>query len=154
MTTSLNCPPVPDRAPYDPAYLDECVVKEVREDPDYREYTLHHAGVVVARLCLRYLPGKRLWPTWRETVSSEDCDPPKGVQDRLQTLVLGRYPGWSLTSCPGEMSEFAQAFREGYLARHPSTVWTLDRDLEGDEGVSWATPRMTGAQVAQMLAAD
>jgi len=123
-----------------------------KESDDYFEIELEGEGRVLTTMRFRTLPGKRIWPQWRENhYHPLSPSPPKGVHAELQKRVLEMLPGWSMISSPLEMSPEAKAFRQRFLERNPDVTWELDKELEGDEGVPEATPRMGKAEATAQL---
>jgi len=120
---------------------------------DYVRIDLADDGKSITTLSFRVLPGKIIWPQWRENLYIEGRPPaPKGAHNELQDRVLKLLPGWKLASNPLELSSEGKAFRERYLASHPQVVWELDRNLESDDGTPEATPHITRKEFAAEVA--
>ena len=132
--------------------LEKLDLKAKRERDDLFEVTLEEDGRVLSTLLFRVLPGKIIWPQWRENNSVPGLPhPPKGVHDELQRRVLNLLPGWAMASNQHELSPEGKAFRESFMARNPEVKWALDPSLESDEGVREATPPPSKKETREML---
>jgi hypothetical protein len=122
--------------------------------PDYFAFTLSaEDGRKLTTFTVRLLPGKRVWPQWRENhYGPANTPPPRGVHGELQRRVSELLPEWELTSSPYELSPEGEAFRKKYMELNPTLAWTLDRKLDSDEGTEEATPRMEAAAAEQAIA--
>lgn len=124
-------------------------VRVARPYADTESFTLvNDSGDAVSILLIRYLPGRRMWPQWRENYARACLAP--GAHTRLQEAVVRMRPGFSMVSAPHEMSDAAVIFRHRYMRNHPELDWTYDRTLDSDG--SECTPHMERQEVDAMLA--
>lgn len=127
------------------------VVKAAKSD--FFSIELEDDARSITTMSFRILPGKRIWPTWRENLYKPGFTaPPKGAHDELQRRLIELLPGWTMTSHPGELSPEGKIFRDSFLKRNPDFVWAEDRNLESDEGVDEATPHMDPVEAEKMMA--
>lgn len=146
LSSSSWSPPIRDE--YDSSRLSAMKLHCERQHSDQVRLLLSEGDEVHAHIDVVALPDNRLWAVGR--YNSDHGEAPKGVQSELQNRVLRAFPGWSLVSCPAEMSEDAVAFREAYLERNPETVWELDPDLDSDEGSSDRV-RLTSDEIQSLI---